>query len=94
MLHSHTGISEIDIFIPVHKTFIYVHNAPRDNIGIPKHKNTCDFLVQVRNFLLPLSLKVSRHKERDTPDFSICLKPRGHPPQGLGEQAKVNLLPR
>ena len=25
-----------------------------------------DFLVQVRNFLLPLSLKVLRHKDRDT----------------------------
>ena len=43
----------------VHKFFIY-------NIGIPKHKNTYDFFVQVRNFLLPLSLKVFRHKERDT----------------------------
>ena len=29
-------------------------------------KNTYDFLVQVWNFLLPLSLKVFRHKERDT----------------------------
>ena len=36
------------------------------HIGIPKHKNTYDFLVHVRNFLLPLSLKVFRHKERDT----------------------------
>ena len=43
----------------VHKMFIY-------SIGIPKHKNTYDFLVQVRNFLLPLSLKVFRHKKRDT----------------------------
>ena len=53
----------------VHKMFIY-------NIGIPKHKNTNDFLVQVRNFLLPLSLKVFRHKEREAQsfyaDFSIC----------------------
>ena len=32
-------------------------------------KNTYDFLVQVRNFLLPLSLKVLRHKERDTHSF-------------------------
>ena len=43
----------------VHKTFIY-------NIRMPKHENTYDFFVQVRNFLLPLSLKVFRHKERDT----------------------------
>ena len=32
-------------------------------------KNTFDFLVQERNFLLPLSLKVFRHKERDTYSF-------------------------
>ena len=43
-----------------------VHNAHTYNIGIPKQKNTYDFFVQVRNFLLPLSLKVFRHKERDT----------------------------
>ena len=39
-------------------------------------KNTYDFLVQVQNFLLPLSLKVLRHKERYTHSFysgfSIC----------------------
>ena len=44
-----------------------VHNIPYsyiDNIGIPKHKkNTYDFLVQVRDFLLPLSWKVFRRKE-------------------------------
>ena len=42
-------------------------------------KNTYDFLVQVRNFLLPFSLKVLRHKERDTHSFysgfSICPPP-------------------
>ena len=46
------------------------------NIGIPKHKNTYDFLVQIRNFLLPLSLKVFRHNEREAQSFyagfSIC----------------------
>ena len=36
------------------------------NIGIPKHKTTYNFLVQVWNFLLPLSLKVFRLKERGT----------------------------
>ena len=45
------------------------------SIRISKHKNTYDFLVQVRNFLLPLSLKVFRHKEWNTwsfhDDFSI-----------------------
>ena len=54
-----------------------------------------DFLVQVRNFLLPLSLKVLRHKERDTHSiysgFSICTpSSRAIPAQGLGEQAKVD----
>ena len=64
-----------------------------DNIRIPKQKKqTYDFLVQVQNFLLPLSLKVFWHKERDTPDFSIYPKPRAHPSQGLGEQAKFNIL--
>ena len=62
-------------------------------------KNTY-FLIQVWNFLLPLSLKVLRHKEWDTHSFysgfSICPPPsRVHPSQGLRKQAKVNrLLPR
>ena len=80
-----------------------VHNIYTMNIGIPKHKNTYDFLVQVRNFLLPLSLKVIRHKERDTHSFysgfSICPHHARHPSQdhwpGFGEKAKANrLLPR
>ena len=69
----------------VHKMFIY-------NIGIQKHKNNYDFLVQVLNFLLPLNLKVFRHKEIDTPDFSISPKPRVNLTQSHGEQAKVNRL--
>ena len=46
-----------------------------------------DFSVQVRNFLLPLSLKVLRHKEKDThsfyPDFFIRPPPQHvwYPPQ-------------
>ena len=51
-------------------------------------KNTYDFLVQIRNFLLPLSLKVFRHKERDTPDFSICPKPCAHPPKASASKRK------
>ena len=43
--HIHTGTQN------VHNVCIY--NIA--NIGIPKHKNTYAFLVQVRNFLLPLS---------------------------------------
>ena len=59
-------------------------------------KNTYDFFVQVRNFLLPLSLKVLRRKEREAQsfyaDFFICPPPpsRVTPAQGLREQAKVN----
>ena len=53
-----------------------------DNIGILKHEKTHDFLVQVWNFILPLSLKVFRHKERDTIFlywFSISPKPCATP---------------
>ena len=32
-------------------------------------KNTNDFFVQVRNFLLPLRLKVLQHKEREAQSF-------------------------
>ena len=47
----------------VHKMFItYIHRTQESR----NTKNTYDFLVQVRNILLPLSLKVFRHKERDT----------------------------
>ena len=86
----------------VHRMFItYIHRTQESR----NTKNTYDCLVQVRNFLLPLSLKVLRHKERDTHSFysgfSICPTSQHvwHPPQGhwpgFGEQAKVNrLLPR
>ena len=59
-------------------------------------KNTYNFSVQVRNFLLPLSLKVFRHKEREAQSFYagvfICAAPPSHvtPAQVLREQAKVN----
>ena len=58
-------------------------------------KNTYDFFVQLRNFLLPLSLKVLRHEERYTHSFYsgffICPpSSRAAPAQGLREQAKVN----
>ena len=58
-----------------------------------------DFLVQVRNFLLPLSLKVLRHKEREAQSFYsgffICTPPImcGTRHKGLREQAKTNRLP-
>ena len=59
-------------------------------------KNTYDFLVQVGNFLLPLSLKVLRYKERYTHSFYsgffICPPSHATPAQGLREQAKINRL--
>ena len=66
--------------IPIHeyvKCTLNVHNTYIDNIGIPKHKKiTYDFLVQVRNFITFLNLKVFRHREREAQsfyaDFSIC----------------------
>ena len=72
-------------------------------MGSRNTKNTHDFLVQVRNFLLPLSLKVLRLKERDTHSFYsglfICLHLVRHLPQkhwpSFGVQAKASrLLPR
>ena len=38
-------------------------------------KNTYNFLVKVRNFLLPLSLKVFRHKEREREAQSFYAAP-------------------
>ena len=82
-----------------HIMFIYIYIEHRNH---ETRKNTYDFFVQVRNFLLPLSLKVLRHKERDTHSFYtgffVALS-RAKPAQGLwpdfGEQAKANrLLPR
>ena len=72
-------------------------NIEHRNLETRKTRN--DFLVQVQNFLLPLSLKVLRHKERDTHSFYsgffICPPSRATPAQGLREQTKVNrLLPR
>ena len=44
-------------------------------------KSTYDFVVQVRNFLLPLSLKFLRHKKRDTHSFysGFFICPHPHP---------------
>ena len=75
---------------------IYIEHR---NLEIRKTRN--DFSVQVRNFLLPLSLKVLRHKEREAQSFYsgffICPTPNtcGTRHKGLREQAKANrLLPR
>ena len=84
----------------------YVWNVHRMSIKI-EHRNPetrkirNDFLVQVRNFLLPLSLKVLRYKKREAQSFYsgffICpplLQSRAAPAQGLHVQAKVNRLLR
>ena len=60
-------------YVNVHRMFItYI----RRTLESRNTKNTYDFLVHVRNFLLPLSLKVLRHKERDIHSFysgsSMC----------------------
>ena len=68
------------------------------NLEIRKTLN--DFVVQVRNFLLPLSLKVFRHKEREAQSFYfgffICLPPpRAMPATRPRKLAEANcLLPR
>ena len=76
----------------VHRMSIKIEHR---NLEIWKTRN--DFSVQVRNFLLPLSLKVLRHKERDTHSFysGFFIPPRPYratPAQGLCEEAKVNCL--
>ena len=77
----------------VHRMFItYTHRTKESR----NTKNIYDFLVQVRNFLLLLSLKVLRHKERDTHSFyagfSICPPPNmcgtRHNATGLASMSK------
>ena len=63
----------IYIYIPL-PWYGYVWNVHRMSIKI-EHRNLetrktrNDFSVQVRNLLLPLSLKVLRHKEREAQSF-------------------------
>ena len=64
-----------------------MYNLEHRYLEIRKIPN--DFPVQVRNLLLPMSLKVFQHKERDAqsfyPGFLNCPPPHlmRHPPQGL-----------
>ena len=82
----------------------YVWNVHQFSIEI-KHRNLeirktrNDFFVQVGNFLLPSSLKVFRHKEREAhsfyPGFFICTPPsRAAPTTRPRELAKANRLVR
>ena len=76
----------VTIFVPWPYTWIYEMYMGRSlhiyiehrNLEIRKTRN--DFSVQVRTFLLPLSLKVLRHKERGT-TFLFWLFHLPHPPQ-------------
>ena len=73
----------------VHRMSIKIEHR---NLEIRKTRN--DFSVQVRNFLLPLILKVFRHKKREAQSFYSGFF-IWHPPQSLRKQAKANsLLPR
>ena len=58
--------------------YIYIYRTHESR----NTKYNYDFLVQVRKLLLPLSLKVLRHKERDTHSFYsgffICPTPTHH----------------
>ena len=85
----------------VHWIFItYIHRTLESR----NTKNSDDFFVQVRNFLLPLSLKSLRHKERYTHSFysgfSICpppylvRRPQRANSSGLCEPRKSTLLIR
>ena len=62
----------------VHGMLITYITYITENIGISKHEKH-DFFVQVRKFLLPLSLMVLRHKEREAQSFYsgffICSPP-------------------
>ena len=83
----------------------YVWNVHRMSKKI-EHKNleirkTRNFLVQIRTFLLPLSLKFLWHKEREAQSiysgFFICPPPPntcGTRHKDLREQAKINRLVR
>ena len=76
----------------VHRMSIKIEHK---NLKIRKTRN--DFSVQVRNFLLPLSLKVLQHQEREA-QFILAFS--AAPPNTCGtrhkgrrEQAKTNRLP-
>ena len=75
--------------------YIYIYKADHRNLEIRKTRN--DFSVQVRNFLLPLSLKVLRHKEREAqyfyPGFFICTPSVRHQPKASASQRKSTVFP-
>ena len=74
-------------------TVHYIYNIEHSNLET--RKTLDDFFFQVRHFLLPLSLKVFRHKERETQSFYssffICPPPQHvRPPSQMSPQASKN----
>ena len=71
----------------------YIYNTEHRNLET--RKTLDDFFFQVRNFLLPLSLKVIRHKEREAQSFDsgffICPPP---PPTRVAPATKVSASKR
>ena len=95
VLHSHIH----EYAKRTYNVHIYIYKIEHRNLETRKTHN--DFSVQVRNFLVPLSLKVLRHKEREAQSFysGFFISPPpiscGTRHKGLCEQAKVErLLPR
>ena len=75
----------------------YIYNIEHRNLEIRKTRN--DFLVQVQNFLLPLSLKVLRHKGEKGTIFLFWLfnlRPHlvRHLPNASASKRKSTLLVR
>ena len=88
-----TWICEMYMGLSLH---IYIYHIEHRNLEIRKTRN--DIFVQVRTFLLPLRVKVLRHKEIGIiflfwlfhlpPPHNTC----GTRNEGLREQAKANRL--
>ena len=111
--HTHTHIHIYNIYIyiyiyiynvpypymnmrNIHGMFIHIY-IEHTNLEIRKTRN--DFSVQVRNFLLLLSLKVFRHKEREAQSFYsgffICPPPHlvRHQPKASASKRKPTVFP-
>ena len=77
-----TYIDVHNIYMFVTYIYIYIYKIDVHNIGISNHEKHLRLLSSGTKLLLPLSLKVLRHKERDTHSFysgfSICNSPPPH----------------
>ena len=96
LLHNHTWICEIDIFILVHKTFI-MSITHIDNIGIPKHKKHLWLLSSGTKLFITFEFKGffdirKREAQSFYDDFSICSPSRATPDARPWWVPKVNRL--